>query len=84
MLVVEVLSPDNHDKDVVRTVALYELVSSIREYWVVDALSGMDQIAMRIYRRRGAKWQKPIVVTYREEYTTKLLPGFCLRLDPLA
>lgn len=83
ILVVEVLSPDNHDKDTARNVGLYELVPSIREYWIVDALEGDDHATLTVYRRRGDRWQKPIVVKLGEgeTYATKLLPGFRLRLD---
>ena len=33
---------------------------------------------------RGVKWQKPIAYHYGDTYTTKLLPGFSLLIDPLA
>jgi len=38
----------------------------------------------RVYRKRGAKWQKPIDYHYGDTYTTKLLPEFSLLIDPLA
>ena len=83
-LVIEVISPDSVDKDLFRNVELYELVPSIREYWIVDPREGINQRTLRVYRRRGRKWLKPIDIGPGGEYTTKLLPGFCLRLDPLA
>jgi len=84
ILVVEVLSPENSDKDLVRNVELYEMVPSIREYWIVDGLESADRPSLIVYRRRGRGWQKPIHVPYRETYTTKLLPGFELVVDPHA
>jgi len=83
IIVIEILSPGNHDKDVVRNVILYELAVEIREYWIFDGLEGNDQLTMTVYRRRGEKWQKPIVLNMGDVYTTKLLPGFRLRLDPI-
>jgi Uma2 family endonuclease len=84
ILVVEIVSPDSGDKDFYRNVSLYELKPGIREYWIVDPRDGINNRSMRVYRRRGATWQKPVDIAAGEEYTTKLLPGFCLRLDPLA
>ena len=84
VIVVEIVSPDSGDKDFYRNVSLYELKPGIREYWIVDPRDGVNKRTMRIYRRRGAKWQKPVEIPFGGEYTTKLLAGFCLRLDPLA
>jgi Uma2 family endonuclease len=83
ILVVEIVSPDSADKDFYRNVSLYELESSIREYWIIDPRDGINQRTMKIYRRRGKKWQKPICLAPGDEYTTKLLPDFCLRIEPL-
>jgi Uma2 family endonuclease len=84
ILVAEILSPDNADKDLFRNVELYEAVPSIREYWIVDGRSGVEEMISRVYRKRGSKWQKPIDFGYGETYTTKLLPEFSLLIDPLA
>ena len=80
-LVVEILSPENVKKDLVRNVELYWQVPSIREYWVVDGLSDSNQPSLRVYRRRGKRWQI-IDVAFGETYTTKLLPEFELLVDP--
>jgi Uma2 family endonuclease len=82
VLVVEVLSPDNPEKDLVRNVELYLQVSSIREYWILDARDDPNHPTMRVYRRRGQRWQRPIEVGPGETYTTRLLPGLELILDP--
>jgi hypothetical protein len=37
---------------------------------------------MIVYRRHGKKWGAPIDVAFGETYTTRLLPGFQLVLDP--
>ena len=81
ILVAEVLSPDDPDKDLVRNVELYLLVPSIKEYWIVDGLEDPDRPSMLVYRRHGTKWRK-IDVAPGETYTTRLLPGFKLLLDP--
>jgi Uma2 family endonuclease len=81
VLVVEVLSEDAY-KDLVRNVELYLEVPTIREYWILDGRKTPDHPTMRVYRRRGQRWQKPIDVAFGEVYTTRLLPGFKLRIDP--
>ncbi len=80
ILVVEVLSADDPDKDLVRNVALYREVPSIREYWVFDARQSASEPTMTVYRRRGQDW-RIIEVGPGERYTTRLLPGFQLRLN---
>lgn len=80
-LVVEVLSPDGADKDLNRNVDLYQQVPSIKEYWVLDPLRDANRPDLRVYRRRGRRWQKPIDVPGGGTYTTKLLPDFELVLD---
>ncbi len=82
VLVAEVVSEDDPDKDLVRNVAVYERVPSIREYWILDPRADPDRPDLRVYRRRGQRWQKPIDVPAGGTYTTKLLPGFALKVDP--
>ncbi len=81
LLVVEVVSADDPDKDLVRNVALYLEVPTIKEYWAIDARKNPDRPTMRVHRRRGKRWTV-IDLTYGDVYTTKLLPGFELTLDP--
>ncbi|MFO0841945.1 MAG: Uma2 family endonuclease [Gemmataceae bacterium] len=81
VLVVEVLSEGNPEKDLVRNVELYLLAPSIREYWIIDGLENANRPTLKVHRRHGKRW----VVreyTYGETYTTKLLPGFELVIDP--
>jgi len=80
ILVVEVLSEDDPDKDLVRNVELYFLVPSIKEYWLFDARENPEQPTLRVYRRSRGKW-KIIDVPPGGEYETPLLPGFSLTLD---
>jgi len=82
VLVVEVVSQDDPDKDLVRNVELYRQVASIREYWILDPRSDAGQLQLIVYRRRGQNWQKPIVVDEGEIYSARCLPGFSLILDP--
>ena len=84
ILVAETLSADNRNKDLVRNVRLYLEVPSIREYWVLDPGDDADHPTLRVYRRRGQAWQRPIDVPFGATYTTRLLPGFSLVVDPNA
>jgi Uma2 family endonuclease len=81
VLVAEVLSHDDPDKDLVRNVELYFQVPSIREYWLLDDREDPERPTMRVHRRHGQKW-RIIHVGPGETYTTRLLPGFELLLDP--
>jgi Uma2 family endonuclease len=81
LLVVEVLSLDDPDKDLVRNVELYLQVLSIKEYWLFDTREDPEQLRLQVRRRYRGQW------SLREfgpgaTYTTKLLPGFTLILDP--
>ncbi len=82
VLVVEVVSEDDPDKDLVRNVALYQRIPSIREYWIVDGREDPDHPVFLVYRRRGKRWQKVIRVEPGTSYRTPLLPGFRLRVEP--
>lgn len=80
LLVAEIISEDTADKDLVRNVHLYLQVPSIREYWIIDPREDADRPALLVYRRRGHHWQNPIAIDGGDTYTTRLLPGFALRL----
>jgi Uma2 family endonuclease len=84
LIVIEVLSEDNARKDLKRNVTLYALIASIKEYWILDPRENSNRPKLIVYRRRGRGWQKPIEIAYRGTYTTKLLPGFSLVVDPHA
>jgi Uma2 family endonuclease len=81
ILVAEVLSADDPDKDLVRNVELYLQIPAIREYWVLDTRDDPNQPSMRVYRRQGARW-KIIDLAAGDTYTTRLLPGLKLVIDP--
>ena len=81
VLVVEVLSAEDPDKDLVRNVELYAQVPTIKEYWVLDAREDPEHPMLTVYRRRGKKWQQSLDFGPNDIYTTKLLPGFELILD---
>jgi Uma2 family endonuclease len=81
VLVVEVLSEDDPDKDLVRNVELYLQVRTIKEYWILDGRADPDRPRLRVYRRRGKGWRH-VDLIFGETYTTKLLPGFALTIDP--
>jgi Uma2 family endonuclease len=82
VLVAEVVSQDDPEKDLVRNVELYRQVASIREYWILDPRSDAGQLQLIVYRRGGQSWQKPMIVDEGETYTARCLPGFSLILDP--
>ena len=81
VLVVEILSADDPHKDLVRNVELYFQVPSIKEYWIFDNHTTPDQPTMRWHRRHGKRW---IIrnLDFGDTYTTRLLPGFELIIDP--
>ena len=83
IVVAEVPSESDPEKDLVRNVDLYLEVPSIREYWILDPDTDPDAPSLRVYRRRGKSWQKPIDVPFGGVYETpRLLPGFRLVVDP--
>jgi Uma2 family endonuclease len=82
LLVVEVVGENDPEKDFDRNVELYLQVPSIREYWILDGRANPEQPELLVYRRRGQRWQRPIEVGAGEMYTTRLLPGFAVRVDP--
>jgi Uma2 family endonuclease len=84
VLVVEILSEDDPEKDLERNVELYEEIASIREYWIFDPRADADRPTLSVYRRRGQRWQKPIPIAFGATYTTRWLPGFSLRVGPHA
>jgi Uma2 family endonuclease len=80
LLVGEILSREDPDKDLERNVNLYFQVPSIREYWIVDTRQNADQPSMSVHRRHGKRW-RIIEVGSGDIYTTRLLPGFELIMD---
>ena len=80
ILVAEVISPDSADKDLVRNVELYWQVPSIKEYWVFD-LRPQAQHPLIVHRRQATKW-KILRKASGETYTTRLLHGFELLVEP--
>ena len=81
ILVGEVLSEDDPDKDLVRNVELYLAVPSIKEYSIADMREGPERPILRVHRRYRKNW-RVIDYSYGDVYQTKLLPGFKLRIDP--
>jgi Uma2 family endonuclease len=83
LLVVEVISEEDPSKDLVRNPPLYLSVPSIKEYWVLDPRPDPYQPTLLVHRRRGKRWHL-IEVPSGGTYTTRLLPGFTLLVDPAA
>jgi Uma2 family endonuclease len=81
ILVAEVLSPNDAHKDLIRNVQLYLKVPSIKEYWILDGREDPDKPSLRVHRRHGQRW-RVFDYKFRDVYTTRLLPGFKLRIDP--
>jgi Uma2 family endonuclease len=84
VLVAEILSADTADKDLRRNRRLYLRVPTVREYWVLDPRQSADQPTLLVYRRRGRRWAPVRTVPSGGTYTTPLLPGFALVVDPHA
>jgi Uma2 family endonuclease len=81
LLVCEIPSQDDPHKDLIRNVAFFLAVPSIKEYWILDTRADPDEPEMIVRRRRGSQW-RVIEVAFGQTYTTPLLPGFMLLLDP--
>jgi Uma2 family endonuclease len=81
VLVVEVLSAEDPDKDLVRNVELYHQVPSIKEYWVVDGRHDPNRPSLTVHVRHGKRWRVK-ELAFGDTYTTRLLPGFELVIDP--
>ena len=81
ILVAEVLVEGDPNKDLRRNLELYLAVPSIREYWVLDGRENPDEPTLIQHRRYGKRW---VVRSfpYGSTFTTKLLPGSSLLIDP--
>ena len=81
LLVAEVLVDGEFEKDFYRNPKLYFLVPSIQEYWVLNGSIDPSEPSLVQYRRHGDDWEIE-TYPYRSTFTTKLLPGFELLIDP--
>jgi len=81
VLVAEVLVGGDMAKDLTRNPELYHAVRSIREYWVLNGSEDPGRPTLIQHRRRGKSWA---VTSFPagSTFTTKLLPGFELLIDP--
>ena len=57
ILVAEVLSADDPNKDLVRNVELYLLTPSIKEYWIIDGRTDENRPTLTVHRRHGKRWR---------------------------
>ena len=80
-LVVEVLVDGDIGKDITRNPALFITLPSIKEYWVLNGAESPDEPSLIQHRRRGKSWTVT-TFPYGSTFTTKLLPGFELLIDP--
>ena len=84
MIVVEVVSDTDPDKDYGRNVELYRQVPSILEYWVFDRCGDDDGPVLRVYLRDSGDqdWK---IADYgpADTYSTSRLPGFRLPVTPI-
>ena len=81
VLVVEILVEGDANKDLVRNVDLYFEVPAIREYWLIDGRDNPEEPSLKQHRRHGKRW---VIREYPfgSTFTTRLLPGFSLAIDP--
>lgn len=81
VLVAEVLVEGKPEKDLDRNPDLYLAVPSVKEYWVLDGRENPEEPTLIQHHRYGKRWvirEYP----YGATFTTKLLPGFSLLIDP--
>lgn len=81
VLVAEVLVEGDVYKDLERNPDLYLDVPTVKEYWVLDGRENPNEPTLIQHRRYGKRWvvrEHP----YGTTFTTKLLPGFSLLIDP--
>lgn len=81
VMVAEVLVEGKPEKDLNRNPNLYHDVPTIREYWVLDGQDDPNEPALIQHRRYGKRWLVRRF-PYGSTFTTKLLPGFSLLVDP--
>jgi Uma2 family endonuclease len=81
ILVVEVLVEGDIYKDLSRNPELYHRVPSIKEYWVLNGSEAPDEPSLIQHRRRGKAWTVT-TFPYDSTFTTRILPGFSLVIDP--
>ncbi|MBA4066118.1 MAG: hypothetical protein C0501_20850 [Isosphaera sp.] len=81
VLVCEVLVEGDARKDLTRNPDLYLATPSVKEYWVLDGRDNADEPTLVQHRRYGKRW---VVRSfpYGSTFTTRLLPGFTLPVDP--
>jgi len=81
MIVIEILVGGDMAKDLSRNPKLYHRLKSIREYWVLNASQDANRPTLVVHRRRGKSWAVEIH-PFNSTYTTDVLPGFELVIDP--
>ena len=69
ILVVEVVSHADPDKDLVRNVDLYHQVPTLQEYWALDTRENPERPILRVHRRHAQGWQI-IEFFYDDLYTS--------------
>jgi Uma2 family endonuclease len=81
IVVAEVLVEGDPHKDLERNRKLYLEAPSIREYWILDGRENPNEPTLIQHRRYGKRW---VVRSfpYGSTFTTKLLPGFSIVIDP--
>jgi len=77
-LCVEILSPSNRSFDV-KTKRLIYARCGLPELWLVDP----DAHSLRVFRLRDDPHRAAAVYRAKDTLTTRLLPGFALKLDKL-
>jgi Uma2 family endonuclease len=81
MMVAEVLVEGDPHKDLERNRELYFESPSIREYWILDGRENPNEPTLIQLRRHGKRWIERSF-PYGSTFTTKLLPGFSIAIDP--
>jgi Uma2 family endonuclease len=77
-IVIEILSPGNNKKELRNKFEVYQ-EAGVKEYWVIHPLEN----TFLQYTLVDGRFQPSILLTFGDEVTTPILPGFVMSLDEL-
>lgn len=80
-IIAEILCPEFSAKLVYRKARIYRSLPSLKELWILDARKDPMKPTLVVRHRRGSRWLKRDY-QFGETYTSKLIPGYSLPIDP--
>jgi Uma2 family endonuclease len=81
VLVAEILVEGDPRKDLERNRKLYLEAETVREYWILDGRENPNEPTLIQLRRYGKRWIEKSF-PHGSTFTSKLLPGFSIVIDP--